>query len=743
VIQRKVLPAVAAVVFEMLAVTSYGGVPPSEEQPVEETLFGVKVVDPYRWLEGSAAPEIAGDDPELDQRVADWTDDQNAYARSVLDNLPGREALERRLRELLEVGSIQAPQMRRDRYFYLQREGDQPQFTAWVRRGPQGEPRLLIDPNALDPEGLTSLSWIEPDQAGERLAFGLFTAGDERTVLRVLDVGSGEWLADEIPGKVNSVYWLPGGTELVYHRLADVDDPYSGQIRLHRLGRHHRHDPVIFEQYDHGPLATTWGPFAILSRDGRWLLLGYWTGTDSNDLAVVDFERWRRTGELAPRTIVSGEPARAGGVVVGDTLLLHTTLGAANGRVMAVDLRDPRRESWREVIPERPRAVIEDVAVADGRLAVTFLEDASSRIEQFTLDGRPLGAVALPGLGTASISTEPDRTETFVSFESFNESPTVYRVDLESGERTVWARPEVPADLSEIEVRQVRYRSKDGTTVPMFLVHRRGLELDGDNPALLYGYGGFGISMTPAFTASLVPWLEAGGVYAVANLRGGGELGEVWHRAGMLAAKQQVFDDFIAAAGWLIEEGYTRPHRLAIAGGSNGGLLTGAALVQRPELFAAVISRVPLLDMLRYQHFLMAKYWVPEYGSAEDREQFGYLLAYSPYHNVVPGTRYPAVLLTAGENDARVHPLHARKMAARLQAATASDPESDPVLLYVERQAGHGAGKPLDERIRETADQGIFLLWQLGMLDEGDLPDALPTLPGNAQAAAESVPAGG
>ena len=327
---------------------------------------------------------------------------------------------------------------------------------------------------------------------------------------------------------------------------------------------------------------------------------------------------------------------------------------------------------------ERPDAVISQLVLARDQLVVTYLANAASRIERFRFDGSPLGAVELPGIGFAELTAEPDRSEAFLAFSSFDQPPAIYRLDLESGHSELWARHEVPVEPSRIEVRQVRYRSLDGTEVPMFVVHRRDLRLDGANPALLSGYGGFGIAQTPAFSASLVPWLEAGGVYAVANLRGGGELGEAWHRAGMLAGKRRVFDDFIAAAEWLIAAGYTRPQRLAIAGGSNGGLLTGAALTRRPDLFAAVVCRVPLLDMLRYHHFLMARYWVPEYGSADDPEQFAVLRSYSPYHNIEDGVRYPAVLLTAGANDSRVHPLHARKMAARLQAATASDPERTP-----------------------------------------------------------------
>ena len=697
------------------------GPPPTPAEPFSETLHGVEIADEYRWLEGGVPGGAAnGEDAALATRVAQWTDSQNAYTRGVLDALPGRAALEARLRELLEVGEVSAPAVRRNRHFYKQRAGRQAQPVVYLREGHDGAPRQLVDPNALDASGLTALPWFEPSPDGTLLAFGLYAKGDENATLHLLDVDSGAWLADEIPGKVNEVSWLPDGRSFVYSRLADVLNPYSRQVKFHRVGQHHRQDPVLFAQLTEGPLATTWGPFGYTSRDGRWLVLGYWTGTDSNDLWVCDFDRWQRTGELQKTAVVAGEKAISSGPVGGDVLYLQTTLGAPAGRVVAVDLNAPGRAGWREIVPERPEAVIQSVLLARGMLVVEYLKDATSRVERFSLSGAPLGELPLPGLGTAALAVEEDRTEAFLTFESFNEPESIYRVDLAGGgERALWERPAVPVDPALVQVEQVFYTSKDGARVPMFLVHKKGLRRDGSNPTLLNGYGGFNISETPFFRATLFPWFEAGGVYALPGLRGGGEYGEAWHRAGMLERKQNVFDDFIAAAEWLVANRYTRPQKLAISGGSNGGLLTGAALVQRPELFGAVISAVPLLDMLRYQHFLMARYWVPEYGSSEDPAQFQFLRAYSPYHGVDPGTAYPAVLLTAGENDARVHPLHARKMTARLRAATASDQEAKPILLWVDRSAGHGQGKPLELRLRDVVDQRLFVMWQLGMLGAG------------------------
>lgn len=697
----------------MVIMASASNPPSTPAEPVKDVVHGIEIVDDYRWLEGSDAPEIEGEDAALDQRVDRWTDAQNAYTRSLLSSVPGRAAVEARLEELLGTEQVDNPETGGDRSFFLRRLAGQKQWTVVWRKDGEEEPRLLLDPNELDPEGLTALGSFTPSHDGHLAAFTLFKAGDELTTLYLVNVDTGVWLADEIPGRVTGVSWLPDGTGFLYNRLADVKNPYSAQVQFHRVGTHHRQDPILSKQATEGPLATTWGPFGTLSRDARWLLLGYWTSTDSNDLWVVDFDRWRRTGELVKVPIAVGEEATALGEVVGDTLFMTTTLGAPNKRLVAVDLNDPSRERWREVIPESPTAVLQGVSVARGYLVARYLENAASRLRVVRYDGTDLGDLELPGLGSADVTANQSRRDVFVSFESYDRPRTIYRVDLPSGAREEWARPSVPLEEGALEVRQAWYPSKDGTKVSLFLVHKKGLELDGENPTLLGGYGGFGIPVTPQFSAQMIPWLEAGGVLAMANLRGGGEYGRQWHEAGKLEKKQTVFDDFIAAAEFLVREGYTRPEKLGIRGGSNGGLLTGAALVQRPDLFGAVVSAVPLLDMIRYQHFLMARFWVPEYGSAENPEQLPFLLDYSPYHNVKDDVAYPAVFLTAGENDRRVHPLHARKMAARLQAATAGDPKEDPILLWVDRSAGHGSGKPLDLQVESAADVLMFLMWQL------------------------------
>jgi prolyl oligopeptidase len=394
---------------------------------------------------------------------------------------------------------------------------------------------------------------------------------------------------------------------------------------------------------------------------------------------------------------------------------MSTTYQSPNGRVLSVDLNFPEEEHWKTVIPEDDGAVLRGTSHARGMLVARYIRDAVTLFRKYRMDGTSLGTLSTPGLGSASLATEDDRTEAFMSYSSYNEPRTIYRVDLTTGDRTIWARPEVPVDPETVTVTQVFTTSTDGTRVPYFLVHGKDVVPDGNNPCLIYGYGGFNISMEPRFISTYFPWFDAGGVLAVANLRGGGEYGESWHRAGMLESKQNVFDDLYSIAGQLIKDDWTSPERLAVMGGSNGGLLTGVAATQRPDLFSCVVSNVPLLDMIRYHKFLMARFWIPEYGSSEEKEQFAWLRAYSPYHNIAEGRDYPAMLITAGENDSRVHPLHARKMAARMQARAGNDQDAKPILLWVDRDAGHGSGKPLELRIRDRVDTWAFIMWQTGI----------------------------
>ena len=721
----------SALLFAAAHTLCLGAQPTTESRPITETIHGEQVSDNYRWLEGdNSDPSNMG---KLTDEVAAWTDAQNGFTREMLDNLPGRKALEERLRELMEVPAIGSPSVYGNRYFYSKREGTQPQSVRYVRDGLDGDERVLLDPQQIDPSGLTTVSWTAPNKDGSLMAFGMYASGDENSTLYLMDVESGEWLADVIPGKVNFGGWLPDNSGFFYKRLEDTDDAYSSVVKLHKLGTHHRQDKVLFRQKDINffyadsgmseaeleALKTTWGPFGIPSEDARWMVVGYWTGTAGLDMWVANLDEWFRTGELALEPMVMGKAGRTGGMHYdGDRFYMQHSFDAPNGTVSMVDLNNPSFENWKTVVPENDELVIQGTSFARGIIAVNMLDAAKTRIALYDMSGQAKGDLELPGIGSGGLSVSDDRTEAFLSFSSYNMPRSIYRVDLANGERELWARPDVPVDPSMIEVKQVWYDSKDGTPVSMFLVHKKGLELNGKNPTILYGYGGFNVSMTPGFSSTMFPWYENGGVYAVANLRGGGEYGNAWHESGMLENKQNVFDDFIAAGEWLVANGYTNPDQLGIAGGSNGGLLTGATVVQRPDLFSAAISAVPLLDMVRYQNFLMARYWVPEYGTAENPAQYEFIKAYSPYQNVKPGTKYPAVLFTAGENDTRVHPLHARKMAALMQNATGSDQNEEPILLWVDRDAGHGGGKPLHLRIRDVADQRIFMMWQLGMFDE-------------------------
>lgn len=704
--------------------------PTTPVRTVTDTVHGQQITDDYRWLEGETSdPAQMG---KVTDEVSAWTDQQNAYTRSVLDNLPGRKALEDQMRPLMEIGSVSAPIMRGPWYFYTKREGKENQPKVYVRMtGPDGKPtppRVLIDPAQIDPSGLTALGGIFPSQNGAAVGIGLYRAGDENTTIYVIETATGRWLNEEVPGKASIIEWLPDHSGFFYRCLGDVKNPYSGQIRLHRLGTHPKGDPLLFRQYtpqENAKLATTWGPGADVSRDGKWMVLTYWTGTSSNDIWVIDLDKWRADGKFEMREVKVGAPATFGGFVIDSTLYMLTDYKATNRRLVAIDLNSAKLDdesTWKTIIPENPGAVLTNVGEAGPMLAADYEEKASSRIRLFARDGAPKGELRLPGIGSANISVAHDRTEAYLSFTSFNSPPTIYKVDVAKpdAEPTVWERPDVPVDPSTVEVKQVTYKSKDGTPVTMFVVHKKGLKLDGTNPTILTGYGGFNISETPFFSATLFPFLDRGGVLANPNLRGGGEYGKAWHEGGMLDKKQNVFDDFYAAAQWLIDNKYTNPSKLAIVGGSNGGLLTGTAVTQRPDLFAAAIVAVPLLDMLRYQNFLMARYWVPEYGDPADEKAFAWLKAYSPYHNINKGTKYPAVFLTAGENDTRVHAMHARKMAAALQAATAQTPGAKPVLLWVDRDAGHGAGKPLNLRLRDAVDSRIFVMWQLGMLESAN-----------------------
>ncbi len=673
--------------------------PESPSINVVDVLHGETIDDPYRWLEDGEAPET---------RL--WTDRQNELTESYLAAVPAREQIRRRLGELLSIGVLGTPTPVRGRYFYLRREGRQNHPVLYWRHGLDGADRVAVDPNTLNEAGTTALDWYYPSKDGRLLAYGLSENGSEESVLQLLDLESGRHLPDRIPHmRAAALAWLPDASAFYYSRhpaqgeVPAGEEQYHRAIYLHRLGTDPAEDPLVYR-----PAEKEYWPGVGLSPDGRWLVIEVARTFDQTDLHVRDLASG---GPLVP--VAENLPATFEGEIAHGRLFIRTNLDAPTYRLYTVDPERPEREGWREIVGPRAEAVLESATVAGHRLGLAYLERASSRLRITDLEGRTVQEVPLPALGSLfGVAAEWDGQELFYGFSSYTVPPSVYRIDLSTGASALWRRVEADIDPARFEVRQVSYLSRDGTAVSMFLVHRAGLPLNGDNPTYLTGYGGFNISMTPSFSRSLLLWLEHGGVVAIPNIRGGGEYGEGWHQAGILASKQNSFDDFIGAAEWLIAQGYTRPERLAAAGGSNGGLLVGAVLTQRPDLFRAVLVQVPLLDMLRYHRFLIARLWIPEYGSADDPVQFRWLRDYSPYHRVRKGVAYPAVLLATAESDTRVDPMHARKMAARLQAATSTD---RPILLRLESRAGHGAGKPLSKVMDELSDSWTFVFSELAV----------------------------
>jgi prolyl oligopeptidase len=674
--------------------------PVARVQEVTDTVQGVRITDPYRWLEDGTSDEVRA-----------WVEGQNAYAEALLDVRPTRQAVRDRLAKLLSIGTLGTPDVRGTRYFHTRREGTQNQPILYVRDGLNGQDRVLVDPNPLSPDGTATIDWWFPSRDGKLLAYGISTAGDEKSTLKVRDTATGRDLPDVIPHtRYCSLGWVPDGSGFYYTRypapgsVPAGQENYNRHVFYHRLGDDPAKDAYVFGK-ERKPEEII---EIDLSADGRWLAATIFDGWAKTDLLVSD----RKAASPSFVPVAQGLDAIFTGGVVHGVLYVRTNFEAPRYRLLAIDPAKPGRDGWKTVLPQT-EAVLDDARVVGGSIVTRLMEHASSRVVLYDLAGKRLTEIPLPTLGTVdAISGEPDGKEAFFGFSSYTVPPMVQRIDLTKKTASTWKKVAADVDLSRLEVKQVTYPSKDGTKVSMFIAARKGVVLDGSNPTLLYGYGGFNVSQTPGFSRSLVLWLERGGVYAEANLRGGGEYGEDWHRAGMLDRKQNVFDDFIAAGEYLVARKYTTRDRLAIYGGSNGGLLVGATLTQRPDLFKAVVCAVPLLDMLRYQNFQIARLWVPEYGSAEDAAQFKYLYDYSPYHHVKKGTAYPAVLLTTADSDSRVDPMHARKMAALLQASTSSD---RPILLRTEMRAGHGVGKPLSKQIDEAADVYGFLLWQLGL----------------------------
>ena len=672
---------------------------------VEEILHGRQIVDPYRWLEDASHPN-----------TQNYVREELAYTRSILDPLPGREQIEKRITQLASIGTITPPQVAGNSYFYTRREGIQNQPVLLVREGLRGQDRVLVDVNQMALDGTVALDWWFPSDDGKYVAYGTSVSGSEESVLHIIESATGKILQDTIEGtRFASLAWKKDNSGFYYTRhpkkgeVPAGEEVYHVKVFYHAIGSDPARDPLFFGE---GRNPQDIPQVALAEDDDRWLLITVFEGWAKSEMYLQDLEEG-----TPPVELTNGQAFLYSAEVFAGKLYITTNEGAARFRAFTVDARNPRREEWKELIAESD-AVLKGLNIFGGKLLAQYEKNASSQLKVFDLDGRGIAEIQLPTIGTVSATVGRwDRSEVFFDFVSFTVPPSVYRREFGSEATELWDKVDAPGiDPLAYEVKQVWFRSKDGIQVPMFVFHRKGLVLNGKNPTLLTGYGGFNLSLTPDFRGSRFLWLEHGGVFAVANLRGGAEFGEEWHRAGMLDKKQNVFDDFIAAAEHLMAAKYTNKQRLAIQGGSNGGLLMGAAFTQRPDLFRAVVCQVPLLDMLRYQHFQIAKLWIPEYGSAEDTQQFEWLYAYSPYHHVTPGVEYPAILFMTADRDTRVDPMHAKKMAALLQAEAANGRSRErPILLRIETKAGHGAGKPVTKQIEEQTDIYSFLLWQLGM----------------------------
>ncbi|APR77762.1 Prolyl endopeptidase [Minicystis rosea] len=683
--------------------------PPTRREPLVEHLHGVPVADPYRWLEDGESAEVRA-----------WSRAQTDRTEQILAARPDTEALRARLEALLRIGTVEPPVVAGPkggprRYFHRRQAPDRDQPTLYVRDGVDGVDRPLIDPNDRSPDGTVALDWWAPSWDGRLLAYGISERGSEDSTLRVLDVDTGRDLPDTevIPrARYASIAWLPDGSGFYYSRypargaVPAGEEHYHRAIYEHRIGRSAAEDPHVFG----AGRALSDMPYIDISPNGRWLLAMVHMGWSRRELYLLD----RHAGPSAtfqPIAVPEGEGFYEA-LMRDDHLLVRTNDGAPTFRLFRVDPERPERAAWREILPPS-REVLAGVTEIGGDIVALYIRDACSVVKRFTADGTPKGEIALPTLGTVrGIHGEPDGSEAFFDFSSFAIPARVYRIDLTTGATHVWADVDAPIDPDAFLVEQEHAISRDGTVIPLFVTRMKGVPRDGRAPGLLTGYGGFSASQTPTWNGARYAFLERGGVCALANLRGGGEYGQAWHRAGMLEQKQNVFDDAIAVAEHMIASRLTSSDRLAVVGGSNGGLLVGALITQRPDLFRAAVCLVPLLDMLRYHRFLIARLWVPEYGSADDAAQFRFLHAYSPYHHVVHGTKYPAVLFATAESDTRVDPLHARKMAALMQWASDSD---HPILLRIEGRAGHGAGKPISKRIDEAALSYAFLFWQLGL----------------------------
>lgn len=671
--------------------------PQAARDAIVDDYHGTSVADPYRWLE----------DTESEQ-TAEWVAAENKITRGFLDQIPERQAIHDRLTELWNYERFTLPRRREQTYFYTHNSGLQNQSVLYVAQGIDAERRILIDPNKLSDDGTMALAGWTPTDDGSLMAYSIADGGSDWRTWRVRDVASGEDRTDVVRWvKFSGIAWLPDNSGFFYGRYAAPSDGeeltgtnYNQKLYFHQLGTDQAEDSLIYERPDQ----KEWGFTPEVTEDGRYLIITNWKGSEPQNQIFI---KSLTDPQATVSELIGGFDAEYS--LIGSdesTLYILTDHEAPRRRVIAIDANDPNRDRWRELIPETDN-VIESCSLLGDEFFTTSMKDALSRVDVYNIQGELQKQIELPGLGSASgFVGRRDARETFYSFTNYVTPPSIFRYDLATGQSTLWRAPELNFDASRFVTKQVFYESKDGTRVPMIITHRADLKLDGNNPTLLYAYGGFNISLTPGFSPAMAVWMDRGGVYAVPNLRGGGEYGRAWHEAGMQEKKQNVFDDFIAAAEYLIDQKYTTSNKLAIRGGSNGGLLVGAVMTQRPELFGACLPAVGVMDMLRFHKFTIGWAWVTEFGSSDDPDQFQNLLAYSPLHQIKPGTCYPPTLITTADRDDRVVPGHSFKFAAALQAAQSCD---NPTLIRIETRAGHGAGTPVTKYIDQYADLWAFL----------------------------------
>jgi prolyl oligopeptidase len=704
-ITRRLILGILGAALSMTDGSSDAGEPrPSLSYPAAprthtvEDYHGTKVEDPFRRLEDPDSPETRA-----------WVEAENKLTSSFLEAIPEREGIRRRLTELWNYEKFETPFHEGGRYFFRKNTGLQNQSVLFTTDSLESEPRVLLDPNTLSVDGTVALAGLAVSHDGARLAYGISTAGSDWNIWKIRDVATGKDLADELHWvKFSGADWLPDGSGILYGRYPEPTPGqdlkganYFQKVYLHKIGTPQADDTLIWEDKEQ----KEWRASPSVTDDGKYLIFTIGKGTNRQYRILY---RPLDQPDLKPIHLVGNFDADYSFIDNdGPVFWFRTNRGAPKGKVVAIDIRKPEPEHWVEVIPES-NTTLTDIDVVDNHFLASYLSDAHSVVRVFDLSGKHVRDVDFPGLGTAvGFGGKRVDRETFYSFVSYTSPATVYRYDVAAGKSTVWKQPKLQFNPADYETKQVFYKSKDGTRVPMFLSYKKGLKPNGQNPTLLYGYGGFNISLTPAFSPANLAWMEMGGLFATPNLRGGGEYGEEWHQAGTKLKKQNVFDDFIAAAEWLIANDYTVTPKLAISGRSNGGLLVGACMTQRPDLYGAALPGVGVMDMLRFHKFTIGWAWIDDYGSSDNSDQFKSIHAYSPLHNLRVGTCYPPTLVTTADHDDRVVPAHSFKFAAALQAAQSCD---NPALIRIETKAGHGAGKPTAKVIEESADIFAFLV---------------------------------